>query len=206
MGELEHTYRAPGKRELPLLEGLRIAAPCEVSWDAMEGNGRVRHCNQCDKQVFNVSAMSRADAEVLIRERVGDVCVRLYQREDGTILTSDCPVGVRRRLSARALMSFAATALLGVLSLIGLRGHGGAEPKQNQRTRAVGYATHEREESMMTASMLALANDARLAESEARLTEEAAVKRVTAGHPPRGPGGGRHTMGALCPIGPRRSF
>lgn len=26
----------------------------------------------------------------------GDDCVRFYQREDGTVLTSDCPVGANR--------------------------------------------------------------------------------------------------------------
>src|SRR5581483_9913884 len=38
----------------------------------------------------------------LVRDKEGRMCVRMYQRADGTVLTSDCPVGVRReRLRAR---------------------------------------------------------------------------------------------------------
>ena len=37
------------------------------------------------------------EAERLIAEREGRLCVRFYQRTDGTVLTADCEVGVRRR-------------------------------------------------------------------------------------------------------------
>ena len=196
MGDFEHTYRVPGKRDLPLLEGIRIAAPCTQDWDAMDGNGRVRHCGQCDKQVFNLSGMTRADAEVLVRERAGTMCVRLYQREDGTVLTSDCPVGVRRRLTARALMSVATTALLGGLALLGLGVKKRADPATKGHTTSAAYADHDRPESMTTAGLLALQNDTRLAE-EARL-EAARVRPPTVEHN-RSPG--RHLMGAVCPTG-----
>jgi hypothetical protein len=62
----------------------------------------VRFCGQCDKSVYNLSAMTRAEAEALVASKDGRVCVRLYQRQDGTVLTQDCPVGVRRlRIRAR---------------------------------------------------------------------------------------------------------
>jgi hypothetical protein len=182
----EHSYRAPGKHQLPLLEGVCIAAPCEVSWEAMEGNGRVRQCGDCKKQVFNLSAMSRADAEVLLRERVGDMCVRLYRREDGTVLTSDCPVGVRRRLTKRALVSMATTAALGLFAFLGLASR--KRPELSSRPSA-GYAEHERAETLTTASMLAMQNEARLAAEEA-----AKPKLVAAGERPSG----RHVMGMMC--------
>jgi hypothetical protein len=196
--EVEHGYRAPGKRELPLLEGLRIAAPCDVSWDAMDGNGRVRHCAQCDKQVFNLSAMSRADAEVLVRERAGELCVRLYQRHDGTVLTTDCPVGVRRRLSARALLSVATTALLGGLALLGLHVRKRPEPASHPRMPTT-YAAHDAVESMTTASILALENDERVAE------QESAHPRSPIVHAGPAEPYGRHTMGAICPTGRGRN-
>jgi hypothetical protein len=113
-------YRTGSKRVLPRLDDIRVAAPCDVSWDEMVGNGRARHCDQCKKQVFNISAMSRADAEVLLREHVG-ICVRFYRRFDGTVMTSDCPVGIRHRLSARAIKALITTAALGALAVIGIR-------------------------------------------------------------------------------------
>jgi hypothetical protein len=37
--------------------------------------------------------MTEAEARSVVAERDGRVCVRFYQRRDGTVLTSDCPVG-----------------------------------------------------------------------------------------------------------------
>jgi hypothetical protein len=114
-------YRAPGQGgRLVTLDTLTVASPCSVSWNAMQGNGRVRHCGQCDKQVFNIDAMTRADAEALLAERGEGACVRFYRRFDGTILTADCPVGVRARVKVRALWAAAVTVMLGILSFLGL--------------------------------------------------------------------------------------
>jgi TonB family protein len=77
------------------LERIRIAAPCKAEWKWMYGNDRVRFCGQCSLNVFNLSAMTREEAEDLIRRNDGNLCVRFYRRKDGTILTSNCPVGLR---------------------------------------------------------------------------------------------------------------
>jgi hypothetical protein len=84
-------------RQLPLLENVAIAAPCSASWDEMVGDDRVRFCGQCEKNVYNLSAMPREEGEALLAAREGNMCVRLYRRADGTVLTTDCPVGVKRR-------------------------------------------------------------------------------------------------------------
>ena len=76
------------------LDNVKVAAPCSANWDAMVGNHRVRFCGQCSKNVYNLSAMSRPEAERLIVETEGNLCVRFYQRQDGSILTENCPVGV----------------------------------------------------------------------------------------------------------------
>ncbi len=105
-----------------VLENLRIATPCQADWDDMRGDDRVRFCGRCEKNVYNLSAMTREAGEALVREKEGRVCVRLYQRKDGTVLTADCPVGVRRqRLRARVWASLSragasAALLLGLLS------------------------------------------------------------------------------------------
>ncbi|WP_437510009.1 hypothetical protein [Sorangium sp. So ce1099] len=84
-------------RRVPLLDSLRVASPCNASWDEMAGDDRVRFCQHCEKNVYNLSEMPRGEAERLVRAAAGDLCVRLYQRADGTVLTADCPVGVNRR-------------------------------------------------------------------------------------------------------------
>ncbi len=100
---------ANAKRALPLLDQVRVASPCDRDWNEMLGDDRVRYCLGCEKNVFNLSAMSREDAEQLLQERVGkDLCVRFYQRADGTILTEDCPVGVKRKRRKKLALAFAA--------------------------------------------------------------------------------------------------
>jgi len=88
-----------------MLERISIATPCSADWDDMPGTDQVRHCAQCDKNVYNLSAMTRRQAEALLRETEGHLCARLYRRADGTILTGNCPVGLRnlgRRISRAA--------------------------------------------------------------------------------------------------------
>jgi len=68
----------------------------------MDGDDRTRFCRQCNKNVFNLSAMTSAGIEELIREKEGRFCGRFYQRPDGRMLTADCPVGTQRRRSRLA--------------------------------------------------------------------------------------------------------
>jgi hypothetical protein len=111
--------RARAKVALPLLGRVKIASPCDARWEDMRGDDRARHCALCDKQVFDLSAMDAAEAEAFLRERVGEpTCVKLRQRADGTILTSDCPIGERRRRRRRLVVAGAAVALTAVAGAI----------------------------------------------------------------------------------------
>ena len=97
LDRLRRTLHARAPRHLPLLDDIRVASPCHARWDDMTGDAQARHCARCDKNVYNLSAMTREAAEALLREKEGALCVRYFRRVDGTILTADCPVGVRRR-------------------------------------------------------------------------------------------------------------
>ena len=105
-------------------EGLRVrvATPCKARWDEMGGDERVRFCGECRKNVYNLSVMTRDEAEALVMDAESEPCVTFFQRSDGTVLTDDCPVGVAsfRRKVARGvaaagvltLGTFGATAVL----------------------------------------------------------------------------------------------
>jgi hypothetical protein len=86
-----------------ILDDIRVASPCTASWDEMTGTDRVRFCRHCDKNVYNFSAMSREEAEALVVQTGGQLCARFYRRADGTMLTDDCPVGLRALRRAAAL-------------------------------------------------------------------------------------------------------
>ena len=124
---------------LPLLEHIRVASPCSASWDSMEGDEKVRHCRACNLSVYNLAAMTRAEAEALLGSAgAGRVCARFYRRADGTVMTSDCPVGVTRaRARTRRMVARIAAAfgLAGATAMAGVRGSH-AEPLGPVRLRA----------------------------------------------------------------------
>jgi len=106
---------------LPLLQYVKVAAPCPASWQNMTpvdtDPERVRFCTQCRMNVYNLSEMTQPEAEGLLRSHEGRLCVRYFQRSDGTILTKDCPVGtaaVRMNMIRRSRSAAALTLLIGV--------------------------------------------------------------------------------------------
>ncbi|MBY0358846.1 MAG: hypothetical protein K2W82_12650 [Candidatus Obscuribacterales bacterium] len=83
------------RRKKSILDSVYIAEPCNVGFENMEGDDRVRFCNQCKLNVYNISQMTKREAEKLIQESDGRTCLRLYRRADGTIITDNCPIGLR---------------------------------------------------------------------------------------------------------------
>jgi hypothetical protein len=85
----------------------------------MYGDERKRFCKQCKLSVYNLSGMSREEAERLVMNAEGRLCVRFYRRADGTMITQDCPVGwarikQRTRIYATAAMSMLMALLTGM--------------------------------------------------------------------------------------------
>jgi len=104
---------AKARARLPVLPNLRVASPCPADWNQMTGDERVRACAQCNKRVYNLSTMTRDEAEALIIEKEGKLCVRYFQRSDGTILLKDCVVGVKQKRKRRLVAAGAAVLLAG---------------------------------------------------------------------------------------------
>lgn len=76
----------------------------------MTGDEQTRFCHSCHLNVYNVSSMTTKEAEQLIIEKEGKLCVKFYRRKDGTILTKDCPKGLQaiRDRYARCVAAVAA--------------------------------------------------------------------------------------------------
>jgi hypothetical protein len=131
--------------DLTILDNIRIAAHCPADWNKMSGDDRSRFCGECQKHVYNLSAMSAEAAVALIHEKEGNLCGRLYRRADGTVLTADCPVGVRavvwrtRRLVAACVSAAAVGLMLVVLPNPNARGNNGNQsgPRSRVVTRAM---------------------------------------------------------------------
>jgi len=104
----------PNPTKPVMLDNLRVASPCQASWESMEGNEQRRFCPECNKHVYNISAMTRPQAENLLSSGQ-QICGRFYRRADGTILTEDCPVGLRAKAQRlRRRLGFAIAGALGL--------------------------------------------------------------------------------------------
>src|ERR1044071_5898047 len=103
------------------IDTIQVASPCDAQWSDMQGDDLARLCAQCNNHVYNLSLLTRAEANELIREKENDLCVKLYRRFDGTVLTADCPRGLRavrkHFLLARAKAIAAVVTLLAYLGV-----------------------------------------------------------------------------------------
>ncbi len=116
-----------------LIQSMRVAAPCSMDWNSMKytQDDRIRFCNQCQLNVYNLSEMSTQEAASLLRENEGKICMRLYRRRDGTVITDNCPVGLRKmRDKARQLVA----AAIAAFTWFGLPAPSNASPDHGKRS------------------------------------------------------------------------
>ena len=77
-----------------------------MSWDRLQGNDRIRYCDQCNLNVYNLADMSPGEVDEIVRKSEGRLCGRLYVRDDQTATIRDCPKSVfRKRLQAALALS-----------------------------------------------------------------------------------------------------
>lgn len=118
------------------LDRLYVATPCSADWESMQGNDKIRFCQHCNLNVYNISMMTKARAEALISSSEGRLCTKFYRRMDGTILTKDCPVGLsalRRRVSRIASAAFGV--VLSLFTSAGIRTPVYGSESQGQNTK-----------------------------------------------------------------------
>jgi len=112
-----------------LLNRVFIATPCDVPWESMQGDERSRFCKQCKLNVYNIAQMSSKDAAELIRNNEDRLCLRLYRRPDGTLITDNCPRGlqiIRTRARRVAALLIAFSVSLGLIDAAHAQGLVGA--------------------------------------------------------------------------------
>jgi hypothetical protein len=118
-----------------LMKRAQIAEPCTAKWEEMTGDEKTRLCAQCNLNVHNAREMT--DEEVMLKimsiAEGNRVCMRIYRRADGTFLTKNCPVGVRKQLErARKAAAWLAGGLSMLLSLgAASQAQNSSSPKEN---------------------------------------------------------------------------
>jgi hypothetical protein len=115
---------------------IEIAKPCKVPWNEMIGDDRTRHCLKCKKNVYNVENFSASEIRDLLAKPDSPPCLRIYKRSDGTVLTTDCPVGVYEVWKKRGL--YAAVCFF-IITAIGAKMYRDAVVKSMFEGRETGF-------------------------------------------------------------------
>jgi hypothetical protein len=113
---------------------IQVASPCHARWEDMSGDECTRFCSHCQKNVYNISSLTKTEAAALIQAKEGRLCIRFYRRSDGTLLTNDCPVGLGHAWK-RVRKLLAAGAALILFTLINVAALGRSENRSQPRSR-----------------------------------------------------------------------
>ncbi len=70
-------------------EPIRIAEPCSATWEAMQGDARMRHCAECDRDVHNTAALTPRQIEELLSGAGALPCLRVAHFADGSMLVAE---------------------------------------------------------------------------------------------------------------------
>lgn len=97
------------------LDRIEITSPCNADWDEMTGSEQIRYCTECNKYVYNLSAMTRRDAEELVATRRSQMCTRMTRDLNGGTITVDSLPPVR--LLGRRPGPIASTVVSTILSI-----------------------------------------------------------------------------------------
>lgn len=95
---------------------LRITSPCNMDWDSMIGNDRVRFCEHCQLSVHNLDLASRKQVRRLIARSGDRLCVSYSEPVPPRVPTVPILHKIGRRTSA--LAAGAVTATLGISSAV----------------------------------------------------------------------------------------
>lgn len=71
-----------------IFDSIEVPNPCSQNWAGMSGNDEVRFCSSCETNIYNLSAMTRQEAEKLLNNSNGKICVRYEKNSKGKIVTA----------------------------------------------------------------------------------------------------------------------
>jgi hypothetical protein len=110
------------RRSLPRLQSVQIETPCREDWRKMRGDRVRRYCDCCQLHVHDLTAMMAAEAEELLRNSDGRVCIRLARDKRGRPITLDrFTPGLRLPFGLTRTLGQAVAAIVFLFHLAGCR-------------------------------------------------------------------------------------
>ncbi len=71
------------------LEQVRVGNPCPKQWEELRGDAQVRFCDECELRVFNLSEMTRDEAQSLLDAHPDRLCVCYRPNTTGGVTPLD---------------------------------------------------------------------------------------------------------------------
>lgn len=69
------------------LDSISVPNPCAEDWNKMSGGDKARFCGICEKNVYNISAMTEREADKLLFKNKEKVCIRMEKDARGKVKT-----------------------------------------------------------------------------------------------------------------------
>jgi len=88
-----------------------VPRPCHEDWDRLTPEERGHFCTVCETKVWDLSALTAAEAETFLRSQQGDLCVSYKEGPGGEVLHREPTVVPAARLSRRRMPAAAGMAL-----------------------------------------------------------------------------------------------
>src|SRR5258706_1401723 len=102
---------------LDQMTGAPVAKSCGVAWESMRGGERFRVCAECDREVWNLSAMTAREAEIRLLNAPALPCINYRVDGAGHLIS-------REEMRARAPRRLSLGAAAFVASTLVAPGHG----------------------------------------------------------------------------------
>jgi hypothetical protein len=143
-----------------LLDRVEIASPCTANWDAMTGTDQIRFCSECRKYVYNLSEMTRREAEALLASRGNQMCARLIRDLNGATLSVDSLPPVRLLgWKPGPVASAVVSAIISITPGAGVLANGQSPSHSSQSVDASGHRTHRPAPGTMTSTITGIVSD-----------------------------------------------
>jgi hypothetical protein len=160
-----------------LLDRIEIASPCTANWDEMSGTDQIRYCSECRKYVYNLSEMTRREAEALLASRGNQMCARLIRDLDGTTLNVDSLPPVRLLgWKPGPVASTVVSAIISITPGAAALANGQSSSHSSQSVDASGHKTQRPAPGTLTSTITGIVSDengAALPGAAVTLTSEA---------------------------------
>lgn len=67
------------------LDSISVPNSCAEDWNKMHGGEKSRFCGICEKNAYNISAMTEREADKLLFENMEKVCIKVVSLSNSSI-------------------------------------------------------------------------------------------------------------------------